>query len=83
MYVYHIFQPDILLVIPFVGFIVPPFLFFRLVLPARWWKQLPADKKPHEQLKRIAWAIGMIALITFGVVFFVVGVYTSIIQDVA
>ena len=72
-----------LVVLPFVGFIIPSFLFFRLVMPARWWHHLPADKKPHAHFKRIGWALVLIALVTFGISFFVVGVYTSIIQDVA
>ncbi|KAH3765750.1 aromatic and neutral amino acid transporter [Pelomyxa schiedti] len=60
------------LVIPIVGFVVPPFLFFRLVL-------FQPDAKRDLKWKLLC--AGMVSLIVFGVSFQMLTIYTTLINN--
>ncbi|KAH3722787.1 hypothetical protein Pelo_18506 [Pelomyxa schiedti] len=59
------------ILIPIVGFLVPPFLFFRLVL----------FPKKNRGFKWKLMAVLMVCMIIFGVIFQIVGIYATVMKN--
>eukprot|EP01106_Pelomyxa_sp_JSP_P003084 TRINITY_DN14605_c0_g1_i1.p2 TRINITY_DN14605_c0_g1~~TRINITY_DN14605_c0_g1_i1.p2 ORF type:complete len:153 (-),score=50.50 TRINITY_DN14605_c0_g1_i1:82-540(-) len=70
------------LLLPFVGFILPPFLFFRVVLLPGWWKTRVVDVNKRDVLRRWCWACAMVFSILFGCVFIIIGLFTTLINTI-